>query len=130
MKHFLARYVERWNKDSAAFREDIAKTIEILDHYGEYGMLGGMLLVDGQIAGFALGEVIGDTLYTHIEKADRDYLGCYQMLVSQFAQQFAVDGLQLCTQGIFFVFALFPFPGLRVFLTCHVLQTGSRFFVG
>lgn len=94
VKHFLARYVERWNKDSAAFREDIAKTIEILDHYGEYGMLGGMLLVDGQIAGFALGEVIGDTLYTHIEKADREYLGCYQMLVAQFARQFAVDGVE------------------------------------
>ena len=32
---------------------------------------------------------MGDTLFTHIEKADRDYEGCYQMLVAQFAQKYA-----------------------------------------
>ena len=41
----------------------------------------------------ALGEIIGDTLFIHIEKADRDYEGCYQMLVAQFAQQFAGEGV-------------------------------------
>ena len=45
-----------------------------------------------RIVGFSLGEIIGDTLFTHIEKADRDYEGCYQMLVAQFAQQFAPEG--------------------------------------
>ena len=43
--------------------------------------------------GFSLGEIIGDTLFTHIEKADRDYEGCYQMLVAQFAQQFAGESV-------------------------------------
>ena len=66
----------------------------MLDHLTEYGLVGGMLLVDEQIVGFSLGEVVGDTLFTHIEKADRDYLGCYQMLVSQFAQQFATGGVE------------------------------------
>ena len=58
-----------------------------------------MLLVDGQIVGFALGEIVGDTLFTHIEKADRDYQGCYQMLVAQFAQQFAHEGRSLYQPG-------------------------------
>ena len=44
-------------------------------------------------AGFSLGEIVGDTLFTHIEKADRDYQGCYQMVVAQFAQQFAHEGV-------------------------------------
>ena len=57
-------------------------------------LVGGMLLVEGDIAGFSLGEVVGDTLFTHIEKADRDYDGCYQMLVAQFAQMYAVDGVE------------------------------------
>ena len=52
-----------------------------------------MLLVDGEIVGFSLGEIIGATLFPHIEKADRDYEGCYQMLVAQFAQQFAHEGI-------------------------------------
>jgi len=89
VKEFLDRYASRWDKTAVSFHEDIAKTHEVLDNFSTYGLLGGMLLVDDQIVGFALGEVVGDTLYTHIEKADRDYLGCYQMLVSQFAQQFA-----------------------------------------
>ena len=94
LEEFLQRYVSRWEKDSVTFREDIAKTLEILHHMPLYGMLGGMLLVDDTIVGFSLGEIVGDTLFTHIEKADREYQGCYQMLVSQFAQQFAVDGVE------------------------------------
>ena len=91
---FLDHYAQRWNKPSPSFLEDIAKTREVLDNFQTYGLIGGMLLVEGQIAGFSLGEVIGDTLFTHIEKADRDYDGCYQMLVSQFAQTFATEGVE------------------------------------
>ena len=91
---FLDGYAHRWSKPSPSFLEDIAKTHEVLDNFETYGLLGGMLLVDGRIAGFSLGEVIGDTLFIHIEKADRDYDGCYQMLVAQFAQAFAVDGVE------------------------------------
>ena len=90
---FLDRYAAGVDKPSASFHEDLAKTREVLDHYAVYDMLGGMLLVEGQIVGFSLGEIVGDTLFTHIEKADRDYQGCYQMLVAQFAQQFAGDGV-------------------------------------
>ena len=60
-----------------------------------YDLLGGILLVEGEIVGMSLGEVVGDTLFTHIEKADRDYEGCYQMLVAQFAQHFAHEGVHL-----------------------------------
>ena len=91
---FLDSYAQRWNKPSPSFWEDIEKTHEILDNFQTYGLVGGMLLVEGDIAGFSLGEVIGDTLFTHIEKADRDYDGCYQMLVAQFAQMYAVDGVE------------------------------------
>ena len=93
LKAFLDRYARQWDKGAPSFHEDIAKTHEVLDNYETYDLLGGMLLVDGQVVGFSLGEIVGDTLFTHIEKADRDYEGCYQMLVSQFAQQFAHEGI-------------------------------------
>ena len=92
VKSFLDGYAARWDKGAATFQEDIAKTHEVLDNYQTYDLLGGVLLVENQIVGFSLGEIIGDTLFTHIEKADRDYEGCYQMLVAQFAQQFAQEG--------------------------------------
>ncbi len=89
VKAFLARYAAGQDKAAASFHEDIAKTIEVLDNFDTYGLFGGMLLVENEIVGFALGEVVGDTMFTHIEKANREILGCYQMLVSQFAQHFA-----------------------------------------
>ena len=91
---FLDRYVSKVDKAAESFHEDIAKTREVLDNYELYGLLGGMLLAEGQIVGFALGEVLGDTLFTHIEKADREYQGGYQMLVAQYAQHYAVDGVE------------------------------------
>ncbi|MEA4934882.1 MAG: phosphatidylglycerol lysyltransferase domain-containing protein [Lawsonibacter sp.] len=93
IKAFLARYASLWDKSAASFHEDIRKTNEVLDNFQTYDLLGGMLVVEGEIAGFSLGEVVGDTLFTHIEKADRDYEGCYQMLVAQFAQLFAQEGI-------------------------------------
>ena len=57
-----------------------------------YGLVGGVLRADGAIVGFTLGEVLRDTLYIHIEKADRDYPGAYQMLCRQFCTAYA-DGL-------------------------------------
>ena len=93
LKAFLDRYAAGRDKAAASFHEDIAKTHEVLDNYHTYDFLGGMLVVEGQIAGFSLNEIIGDTLFTHIEKADRDYEGCYQMLVAQAAQQFAHEGV-------------------------------------
>jgi len=91
---FLDNYAQRWQKPSPSFWEDVQKTHEVLDNLQTYALVGGMLLVDGNIAGFSLGEVVGDTLFTHIEKADRDYDGCYQMLVAQFAQRFAGEGVE------------------------------------
>ncbi len=93
LKTFLEQYAAQVDKAAASFHEDIAKTREVLDNYTLYDLSGGMLLVDGNVAGFSLGEVLGDTLFTHIEKADRTYEGCYQMLVAQFAQQFAHESI-------------------------------------
>lgn len=86
---FLKAFASKQTKLSATYHEDLSKTFEVLDHFELYGMLGGILRVDGQIVAFSLGEIVGDTLFIHIEKADREYHGSYQMIVSQFAQRFA-----------------------------------------
>jgi len=91
---FLDRYAEGTQKDSGTFEEDLKKTREVLRDYAAYGMVGGVLRVDGQVVGFSIGEIVGDTLFIHIEKADRTCEGCYQMVVSQFAQKFAGEGVE------------------------------------
>lgn len=91
---FLDRYAQATDKDDEGFREDLRKTRQVLDHMQEYGLEGALLRTEERVVGFAIGEVVGDTLYVHMEKADRTVEGGYQMLVSQFAQCFARDGVE------------------------------------
>lgn len=88
----LDRYVQEHEKDSVSYLEDLNKTKEVLNNLDLYDMKGGLLMVEDRLAGFSLGEVLGDTLFIHIEKADREIFGAYQMLVSQFAQAYAGGG--------------------------------------
>ncbi|HPU63195.1 MAG TPA: phosphatidylglycerol lysyltransferase domain-containing protein, partial [Mobilitalea sp.] len=46
---------------------------------------------DGKIVAMSVGEIINDTLYCHIEKADRNYHGSYQMIVREFAKNTITD---------------------------------------
>ena len=69
--------------------EENAKVLEVLNNLKKYNMFGGVLYSGEKIVGFSLGEIQNDTLYTHIEKADRNCKGAYQMLVNQFSTRFA-----------------------------------------
>ena len=66
-------------------------TESVIQNLDKYGMPGGVLTADGKIVGFSIGEVVGDTLFTHIEKADRNCKGAYQMLVNCFSESFGKD---------------------------------------
>lgn len=76
------------DKDDIADYE-LRKCIDVLKNYEEYGMLGGVLKVDGKVIGYSIGEIIGDTLICHIEKADISYHGAYQMVTNQFLKMYA-----------------------------------------
>ncbi len=79
--------------ESDTEREENRMVLEVLDHMDDYRMSGGVLLADGRVVGFSLGETVGDTLFVHIEKADRACKGAYQMLVNQFALRYAGEGV-------------------------------------
>ncbi len=75
-------------KDDIAEYE-LGQCIDVLENYEEYGLLGGALSVDGKIIGYSVGEIIGDTLICHIEKANIEYHGAYQMVTNQFLRMYA-----------------------------------------
>lgn len=79
---------------SDIFVEDHIKTLEVLDNYDVYGMPGGLIRVDGNVAAFAIGEVRGDTLYVHVEKADMRYRGLYQAINNEYARRYVSDGVE------------------------------------
>lgn len=85
---FLINFYKEYEKTSSISIEEKNITFELLDNYFKYNMLGGMLKVDDKIIGISVGEIINDTLFIHTEKADRNYLGVYQMLNNEFAKHY------------------------------------------
>ena len=93
-REYFARSFDERQKDSPTYNEGNAKTFEVLDHLKEYGFVGGVLRSGGRIVGASLGEVQGDTLFTHIERADVELSGVYQKLTNAFSNAFAGEGVE------------------------------------
>jgi hypothetical protein len=74
--------------------EDHDKTVEVLDNYSVYGLLGGLLRVDNEIVAFSIGETKGEVLHVHIEKANTIYKGVYQVLNNEFAKLYATENIK------------------------------------
>lgn len=74
--------------------EEQNKVLEVIDNYNTYGFVGSVLRVGGTIVGFSIGEIVGDTLFVHIEKANRAFKGVYQMLVNLFAKEYSSNTIQ------------------------------------
>lgn len=76
------------SKDESALSE-LEFCARVLENYEAYGMFGGVLKVENTVAGYSVGETLGDTLFCHIEKADISFSGAYQMLTNQFLKMYA-----------------------------------------
>ena len=74
-KEFHARH--DFDRMSAYETEE---TLRVLENYDEYPFIGLVIRNEGKVIGYTIGEVIGDTLFTHIEKGNIEYRGIYQAL--------------------------------------------------
>ena len=92
-KEFIEKNARDNVKDSPIYIEGVRKALEVLDNLELYDQLGGILYVRGSVVGVSLGEIVGDTLYVHTEKADVAYNGSYPMLMNQFARRYADEGV-------------------------------------
>lgn len=92
VRNFFERYAQEHIKDYPAYIEGNRKALEVLDNLDIYGQSGGVLRAGGRVVGASLGEVVGDTLFVHVEKADADCHGSYPMLMKQFAMMYASEG--------------------------------------
>ncbi len=85
---FTKNFTFNAQKDKSANLE-LEMCIEVLSNYDAYGMVGGVLRVNSKVIAYSIGEIIGDTLFCHVEKADISYGGAYQMLTNQFLRMYA-----------------------------------------
>lgn len=91
IKAFFQTFSEDYDKDDEMVQEETVKIIEVLDNYDTYGMQGAVLKLGDMVLGFTIGEVIGDTLIVHTEKARTDIPGVYPVLSQHFAEMMQTD---------------------------------------
>ena len=92
IKTFMKKYKETTVKNSTPFLKEIDAVIRVIDNFNLYGFDGLAVYYNGEVISFTAGEVIGDTMYAHIEKALSEYRGLYQYTVSQFSAFAAEKG--------------------------------------
>ncbi len=85
--------VDRWCQEKCSasapstFGETEA-TMHALDHLGELGTIGGVVLIDGVVEALALGELLNEHMaVVHVEKANQEYSGLYQFISSEFLRR-------------------------------------------
>jgi hypothetical protein len=91
VREFYQGFLQERSKDSPTAQAEVGEIFEVLDHFDEYAFLGGILRVGERIVGISMGEIVRDTLFVHVEKADVEYSGVYQKLVNCFAREFVTD---------------------------------------
>jgi len=92
VRAFLYDYFHTFGKEDAevAAHEE-QQLCEQLMHWDAYGQCGGVLWVGDRIVGVSIGEVVGETLIVHTEKADTAFDGAYPMLMQSFAAAYGAE---------------------------------------
>ncbi len=93
IRDFCNRYRASLAEVTTLETEELSKIDGFVANMDRCNVLGGAMWLDGEIIAFSLGEVVGDTLVVHVEKALRSYPGLYPALASAFVREYATDGV-------------------------------------
>ncbi|MDR2047044.1 MAG: phosphatidylglycerol lysyltransferase domain-containing protein [Clostridiales bacterium] len=87
VREFLERYAASKADETPLALYEIGRTRAVLNDYFKWGFDGAALYIDGVVRGFTAAETVGDTMFVHIEKAEREFDGAYQMINYLFARE-------------------------------------------
>jgi len=93
VRAFFADLTPKPDISSETAIEEHDKTVEVLDNFDAYGLPGGLLRANGSVVAFAIGEVIGNVFFIHVEKADLRFRGAYQVINNEFARHYVTDDI-------------------------------------
>ena len=86
LEAMLAEYEAEHSGGNKLERLELAQTKKLLDAYTMFEFPAACLMVGDKIAAFSIGEIVGDTLLIHVEKALRKYTGAYPTMYTGFVQ--------------------------------------------
>lgn len=84
VREFLKRYRAEHAIANLEETDEYKHTEELLDEFDEIGLFGGKFTLNGEVISFTIGEVQGDTLIIHIEKALKSVVGAYPATFNAF----------------------------------------------
>lgn len=84
VKEYYEDYCRRNPGSSSTDDMEYRALKSLFDDFDFDCFTGGVLWAGGRILGFTVAQVYGDTVYVHIEKAEKDIPGAYQMLNKSF----------------------------------------------
>ncbi len=94
VKDFLTEFERGTDFSAWSEREEERKVYDLTENSFNIGQVGAYVEVGGKIIAFSVGEVVGDTLIVHVEKALKNYEGAYPFMAQTFANYFAVGGVK------------------------------------
>ena len=81
----LYPYVNNFKSEDMMLEYEKEGILEILDHFEELNVLGGLIKIDGQIEAYLLTSVLNDdTVQENVEKANHEFPGLPQALIKEF----------------------------------------------
>lgn len=89
IEKMLCEYEKEHQEANSLENMEFQMTYKLLDVYEKLDLYAACLTVDGEIAAISIGEIVGDTLLIHIEKALRKYDGIYPTMYQSFVKLIA-----------------------------------------
>ena len=89
VKQFLSDFERGADFSAWGAQEEFNKITDYIENAQNINQVGGLLMVDGKVIGLSFGEILGDTLIVHVEKALYSYEGAYPTLAQEFTKAFA-----------------------------------------
>ncbi|MDD7506460.1 MAG: phosphatidylglycerol lysyltransferase domain-containing protein [Clostridiales bacterium] len=92
LREFLAEYHVNDTSDTYLYDRKAVRTF--IENFDKFSFLCGAVFLDKKILAFSVGDVIGDTLFVHIEKCLRAYSGIGETINHDFVSEFVGDGVK------------------------------------
>lgn len=94
----VKEFQESWMIEKEGYKEEELKKEnigikKILENYFDLNLCGGVILVNGKVIAYTIGEKINEQLFVYIEKADESYSGSYQGINAFFLQE-NIEGIK------------------------------------
>lgn len=95
VRAFLEEYAaSQYAKEEMYADEEMKGAFSLFENIEKLGLSAGFLRAGGKIVAFSAGEVCGDTMFVHVEKALRGYSGAYPAMAQAFAQAFCGENVR------------------------------------